>query len=200
MIENNATVASWPILVEAHRILTAAVRGVPADGWGAATPCEQWSVAQVAEHAGLDQLLYVSALTGAAKPAGDAFQPTGELAEDPAAFVADAVAASAAAFAEVGVDAEGVPVPLPPFALPAAAAVGAAALDAAVHGWDIAVATGQPVTLSEHLVHELFAVAQNLVEPLRGWGAYAPAITTAQDADDTARLLNYLGRRADWSR
>src|SRR5947209_8476228 len=107
MIENNAPAARWPILVEAHQILAAAVRGVPADGWGARTPCEQWSVAQVAEHAALDQLLYASSLTGAEKPAGDAFQPTGELAEDPAAFVADAVTASAAAFAEVGVDAEG---------------------------------------------------------------------------------------------
>jgi uncharacterized protein (TIGR03086 family) len=79
-------------------------------------------------------------------------------------------------------------------------AVGAAALDAAVHGWDIAVATGQTAQLSKSLAQELLKVAENLVEPLRAWGAYAPAIDPPADADDAARLLYFLGRRPDWTR
>jgi hypothetical protein len=67
-----------------------------------------------------------------------------------------------------------------------------------VHGWDIAVATGQPNPLTDPLARTLLSVARQLVEPLRDWGAYAPAIEPVADADDTARLLNYLGRRVDW--
>ena len=179
-----SSVTEWPVLAEAHRILHAAVAGVPAAGWTGASPCADWSVAQVAQHAAMDQLLYASSVGGVAKPEGDAFQPSGEWADDPA-------------FAELAADAENVPVPLPPFAVPAGVAEGAAALDAAVHGWDIAVATGQPNPLTDALARTLLSVASQLVEPLRGWGAYAPAIEPAADADDTTRLLNYLGRRPD---
>ena len=52
------------------------------------TPCTDWTVAQVAEHAGLDQLLYASSLTGTAKPDSDAFHPAGRLgAATPSFFV-----------------------------------------------------------------------------------------------------------------
>ncbi len=191
--------SEWPLLAEAHGILRAAVAGVPADGWQLSTPCSEWTVAQVLEHAALDQLLYVSAATGGEKPDGDAFHPTGELPEA-VAFTNEALTRSAATFAGIATDTEGVGVPLPPFAVPARLAAGAAALDAAVHGWDIAVATGQPVGFSEALAAELLTTAQQLVEPLRGWGAYAPAIEPPADADTTSQLLLYLGRRPDWTR
>jgi uncharacterized protein (TIGR03086 family) len=190
----------WDVLGESHQILRDAVAGAPADSWTLSTPCSEWNVAQVLQHAALDQLLYVSSITGTAKPDGDAFHPSGEVGESPLAFVENALGASSDAFDSVAADAEAVPVPLPPFTVPAWLAVGAAALDAAVHGWDIAVATGQTAQLSKSLAQELLKVAENLVEPLRAWGAYAPAIDPPADADDAARLLYFLGRRPDWTR
>jgi uncharacterized protein (TIGR03086 family) len=92
-----------------------------------------------------------------------------------------------------------VSVPLPPYTVPARLAAGAAALDAAVHGWDIAVATGQSIRISPALAHELLWAAEILVEPLRGWGAYAAPIDPGIGADDFDRLLYYLGRRPDWA-
>lgn len=42
-------------------------------------------------------------------------------------------------------------------------------------------------------------VATSLVEPLRAYGAYAPALAPQPDDDDTASLLRYLGRRPGWA-
>jgi uncharacterized protein (TIGR03086 family) len=184
---------------EAVRILHDAVAGTTASAWGQPSPCAEWSTAQVAQHAAMDQLLYVASITGTEKPEGDAFAPTGVVPGTMLAFVDDAIARSRDAFATVAPDAEGVGVPLPPFSVPAGLAFGAAALDAAVHGWDIAVASGQSSPLSDALARELLAVARQLVEPVRAWGAYAAALEVPDDADDVTRLLAYLGRRPDWT-
>ena len=78
-------------------------------------------------------------------------------------------------------------------------AVGACALDAAVHAWDIAVATGQASPLSDDLAGELMQVAVQIVEPLRGF-AYAPALdATGGDGGALADLLRYLGRNPGWT-
>jgi hypothetical protein len=81
----------------------------------------------------------------------------------------------------------------------ASLAAGACALDAAVHAWDVAVATGQESPLGAELAGELLPVAQNLVEPLRAYGVYAAALPAEPGDDDVASLLRYLGRRPDWS-
>lgn len=70
------------------------------------------------------------------------------------------------------------------------------ALDAAVHAWDIAVATGRPSPLTPEIAADLLVVARRIVEPLRGF-AYAPAIDAGGGPE--AELLAYLGRRPDWS-
>ena len=68
--------------------------------------------------------------------------------------------------------------------MPPADAAGAAALDAAIHAWDIAVATGQGSPLTPDLARALTPVAKSIVEPLRQYGVYAaemepgPAPTT----------------------
>lgn len=93
------------------------------------------------------------------------------------------------------------PVPVPPGKLAAPVGAAACALDAAVHAWDIAVATGQPSPLTPGLARELLAAARQIVEPLRAFGAYAPALPAQEgdDDDDVAALLRYLGRRPDWT-
>ncbi|GAA0924646.1 hypothetical protein GCM10009558_036890 [Virgisporangium aurantiacum] len=87
------------------------------------------------------------------------------------------------------------PTPLPQGALPAWLAAGACALDAGVHAWDIAVATGQPSPLTPELAGPLMVAARAIVEPLRAYGAYAPALPAADGDDEVAALLRYLGRK-----
>lgn len=188
------------LLGRAHTALRAAVAGVPADGWDLPTPCENWTVAQVLQHATGDQVAYAAAVTGGPWPTEDPFQPSGRLADDAISALEHALDATAGAYATLDPAAEQVPVPLPQGPLPLWIAAGAGALDAAVHAWDIAVATGQPSPLTAEMAGPLLVVAREIVEPLRGYGAYAPALDVAGDADEVAALLAYLGRRPDWTR
>jgi uncharacterized protein (TIGR03086 family) len=193
----------WPLLDTAHTALRAAVHGVASTDWQQPTPCEAWTVAQVFQHAAGDQQGYAGVLTGSGFPSYDPFAPSGVLDGDPDAFLETALAASHAAFAGVAADDPTVPVPLPQGPLPAWLAVGACALDAAVHAWDIAVATGQPSPLDEELSTDLMRVAREIVEPLRGF-AYAAPLDPARDADPAVpsaadQLLRYLGRDPRWS-
>jgi uncharacterized protein (TIGR03086 family) len=192
------TEASWEVLEQAHRALRGVVAGVKEDGWPAPTPCAEWDVTQVLQHAAGDQLGYAAKLTGGPGPAYDPFAPSGTLDGAPEDLLDPALTAAAAAFAAVDPTDTEVPVPLPPFSVPAETAAGAAALDAAVHAWDIAVATGQPSPLTEELAAALRPTADALAEPLRGF-AFGPAIEPAADADPATSLLNFLGRRADWT-
>ncbi|WP_424217198.1 TIGR03086 family metal-binding protein (plasmid) [Streptomyces sp. BI20] len=188
----------WAVLAEAHEALRAAVGGVPEDGWGAPTPCAEWNLAQVVRHAAGDQLAYASVLTGGPGPSENPFDPSGELTDDPGAGVSAALEAAAEAWAGVSPDAGEVSVPIPPHTVSASVGVRACALDAAVHAWDIARATGRPSPLSPSLAGDLLPAARQLVEPLRGF-AFGPALPP-RDGDDTASaLLRHLGRDPHWT-
>ncbi|WP_410594404.1 TIGR03086 family metal-binding protein [Amycolatopsis sp. lyj-23] len=191
-----ASGSSWPILTSAHEALRSAIAGV--QDWTAPTPCAEWNVTQVLQHAAGDQLGYAAAITGSGGPDFNPFAPSGALEVAPAEFLEPTLTAAAAAFATVSSDATEVPTPLPQGALPAPLAAGAAALDAAVHAWDIAKATGGKSPLTPELAEQLLPVARHLAEPLRGF-AYAPALPTAPGDDAVATLLRYLGRDPEWT-
>jgi uncharacterized protein (TIGR03086 family) len=191
--------SDWTTLLsDSHDALRTTVAGVPANAWDRPTPCELWTVAQVLQHAAGDQIGYAAAITGEPGPGYDPFAPSGSLDEDPVAFTSAALGRSAAAFEKVAADAPAVPNPLPQGPMAAWVVGGACALDAAVHAWDIAVATGQPSPLTPAMATGLLAVAHEIVEPLRAWGAYAAA-RPADPADPVASLLAYLGRNPSWS-
>jgi uncharacterized protein (TIGR03086 family) len=186
------------LLADSHRALRTVVAGVPADGWQLATPCESWTVTQVLQHATGDQIGFAAAITGGPWPTFDPFAPSGRPEDDPRAFVEGALTLSAVAFSTIADDADAVPNPLPQGPMPAWIVAGACALDAAVHAWDIAVATGQPSPLTPSTARDLMAVAAQIVEPLRAWGAYKPAL--APSDDEVLALLHYLGRDGGYPR
>jgi uncharacterized protein (TIGR03086 family) len=201
------TTAAFPALDRAHAALLSVASVLTDADLPRATPCSQWNVAQVLQHAAGDQRAYAQAITGQHGPTDDPFAPSGALEASPFALVAPAIDAAASAFA--GVDPAAItPTPLPHGDLPARTAAGAAALDAAVHAWDLAVATGRPSPLDDDLAAQLLPVARSIVEPLRQWGAYAAVVpsdgtgdgtggTTAAPAAD--ELLRYLGREPRWA-
>jgi len=61
------------------------------------------------------------------------------------------------------------------------------------------VATGQPSPLTPAMAAVLHAVARQIVEPLRAYGACAPAFDPQPGDDEGAALLRYLGRTPDWA-
>jgi uncharacterized protein (TIGR03086 family) len=194
------TPSGWDVLDAAHLAMRTTVAAVSAADLELRTPCEQWNVAQVLQHAAGDQLAYASRITGGPGPVENPFEPSGRVEGDAAAIVEPALLASADAWRTVTQD-QDVATPLPQGSLPARLGAGACALDAAVHAWDVAVATGQKSPLTNPLARELMTVAQSIVEPLRPYGAYAAALEpTDSTDDDVAKLLRYLGRRPDWTR
>ncbi|MGV9775749.1 TIGR03086 family metal-binding protein [Streptosporangium sp. NPDC003464] len=193
------TVTEWAVLNDAHEALRTAVRGVAAEDWDLPTPCAGWTVTQVLQHAAGDQIGFASFITGGPGPSENPFAPSGKLDGSPLDMAEEAMKAAADAWATVGEDVQEVSVPVPPGKLPAPLGVGACALDAAVHAWDIAVATGRPSPLTPELARELMPVATAIVEPLRAFGAYAPALGAEDGDDEVAALLRYLGRRPDWT-
>ncbi|UGT38710.1 TIGR03086 family metal-binding protein [Nocardia yamanashiensis] len=184
------------VLADSHRALADVVAGVEDDQFELATPCSEWSVTKVIQHAAGDQLAYAKVLGIGDGPAYNPFDPSGSLDGTAAALVADAIEQTAAAWATVSDDTATVPTPLPFGDLPTPVAAVFCALDAAVHAWDIAIATGQPSPLTEELSGHLLTASRGLVEPLRDYGVYAAVIETdsASATPVTDELLGYLGR------
>jgi uncharacterized protein (TIGR03086 family) len=166
------------------------LRGVRDDQWGAPTPCTEWDVRQLANHATWAVQLFGNAVVGqppAAPPDADV------LGDDPAAAFEAAAADAVKAWRERGhLDGE---VQVGETVFPAAAALGINHLDAYVHGWDLAVATGQEANLDDELCAPVLAVAEQLVPPTPRGESFGPVIDAGDGASTAARMLGYLGRR-----
>lgn len=186
-----------PVLDTALDALREVAAGVPADALDDPTPCAAWTVAQVVFHAAADQHAWAASVGDGSMPAYNPFDPPHDLDEGVENTVAAAISAATAAWAAVGGDLVATPLPPVPV-LPPAVAAAACALDAAVHAWDVAVATGQPSPLTTELAAQLMAGAQATADSLRGF-AYATALPPQPDDDAVAALLRYLGRDPQWS-
>ncbi|MEV6431259.1 TIGR03086 family metal-binding protein [Nocardia sp. NPDC051463] len=194
------------VLSTAYTALENAVAGIGDEQWQAPTPCSEWNVTQVIAHAAGDQLAFAQALGVGVGPAYNPFEPSGTIDGSAAALVRDAIEQTAAAWATVADDTEAVPTPLPHGTLATPVAAVMCALDAAVHAWDIAIATGQPSPLTDELAGYLLTAARTahpapgsgveaeIIEPLRQWGAYAAVVDGDTDDTAVAELLRYLGR------
>ncbi|MFD6495973.1 TIGR03086 family metal-binding protein [Streptomyces sp. NPDC059944] len=186
------------LLTRAHTRLRDAAAGVPEGAWGAPTPCGEWTVRQVLNHARLDQQAYGAAVTGTGWPDSDAFQPSDEPVADATAALDKVLADVAGIYAELPAGSETVPTPLGP--LPPRVAAAAGAMDAAVHAWDIAVATGQTSPLDDDLAAGIRLAADLLADHLRdAFGVFAAAREVPEDAGPAASLLAFLGRDPHWT-
>ncbi|MET9895678.1 TIGR03086 family metal-binding protein [Streptomyces sp. NPDC006465] len=186
------------LLTLAHARLRDAVAGVPEGAWGAPTPCGEWTVRQVLNHARLDQQAYGAAITGSGWPDADPFHPVDGLEADAAAALDKVLADVADVYGGLSADAEEVATPLGPLPFRVAAAAGA--MDAAVHAWDIAVATGQESPLDDDLAAGIGLAADRLADHLRdAFGVFAAAREVPEGAGRAEALLAFLGRDPQWT-
>jgi uncharacterized protein (TIGR03086 family) len=161
------------------------VDGVPADRWHAATPCPDWDARGLVNH------LVAGNLWAAELAAGSTIEAVGSrldgdlLGDDP-------VAAYAAVFRRAG--ALDAPCAVSYGPVPGSVYAGHRFLDVLVHGWDLAVATGQDYALDS----ELMEACQQIIEPqldgFRSAGALAPEVAVPADASAQTRFLAMLGR------
>jgi uncharacterized protein (TIGR03086 family) len=190
---------TWNVISDSLDLLRNAAALISDANREAPTPCSEWNVTQVLQHALGDQLAWAAAIGTGTGPSENPFTPSGRLEGNVNDLVRQALATARTAWARVSSGADAVPTPLPQGALPAPTAAAACALDAAVHAWDIAVALGQPGQLRGELAVQLLPAARAIVEPLRQFGAYAPAVPPRPEDDHAAELLRYLGRDPQWT-
>jgi uncharacterized protein (TIGR03086 family) len=71
--------------------------------------------------------------------------------------------------------------------------------DVFMHSWDLARATGQPLTLDPDYAAGLLNGMEGVEEMLRSSGHYGQRVETAPDADVQARLIAFIGRDPAWT-
>jgi uncharacterized protein (TIGR03086 family) len=190
---------TFPVLTTSLDLLRQVAIRVPAGQLNNPTPCPDWTVAQVLLHAAGDQHAWAATVSSSSPPAYNPFAPAKHLDSTIDELIEPAVEAATAAWASIDQAAESVPTPLPPFpAMTPELAAATCALDAAIHAWDIAVATGQPSPLTADLARQLQPAADATAESLRGF-AYAPALPGHSTENPAATLLRYLGRDPNWT-
>jgi uncharacterized protein (TIGR03086 family) len=167
------------------------VEGISPDQWDSATPCEQWNVRQLVTHtAGVMANFANAAANQPIVGEPDDF----DLGTDPGSTMGEVAAANVAAWRSRGeLDSS---VSLGENELPGMVAININMLDAYVHGWDIAEATGQEAMLDEQMCTALLGFAKEVVPatPREGDNFHA-VVPIAQDAGAADQLLGYLGRQ-----
>jgi uncharacterized protein (TIGR03086 family) len=172
------------------------VKAVPAGQLDAPTPCTEWDVRDLLNHV-IGTLWLAEGLLGDKAPRyqmAPGSLPSVDLAgADPAAAYAEAAAAALAAAAGDALTR----VHATPFGeMPGPVFAGFTTLDILVHGWDLAVATGQPGDMDGTLAaHALGFAGQTLATTESRGGRIGPAVPVAADAPVTQRLVAFLGRR-----
>ncbi|WFF02398.1 TIGR03086 family metal-binding protein [Micromonospora sp. WMMD964] len=88
----------------------------------------------------------------------------------------------------------------PGMGMPQAVVGGMALLDLTVHGWDLAVATGQSYQPAPEAVAELHGLVEQLAPTARKMGVFADPVPhpTPTDHPDLAHLLTQTGRTPTW--
>ncbi|MGW4487244.1 TIGR03086 family metal-binding protein [Amycolatopsis sp. NPDC004368] len=174
----------------------AVVAAVPPGRWDAPSPCATWTARDIAGHVLWGRYRLAAWVTGEDYPetAGEpgAPHPGALCAGDPARAWKTACAETAPALTGEGlarvrtIDGFGTG--------PLSGLLPVFVTDALVHTWDLAHATGVEVTLDPRLVTETH-------ERMRGNAVrrpefFGPERTPPEGADETTRLLAFLGREA----
>lgn len=160
------------------------LRGLTTDDRPKPTPCDEFTCHDLAEHL-MSGLVHLAGMAGV--PAAEA--PEGSL-ENRVSVLADRAITG---WRQVDLDGT---VPTPDgAAMPASFAATILPLELALHGWDLAQASGQQLEMSDELMGYLRELAEVLVPGGRERGSFAEEVEAAPDASPLDRLAAYAGRR-----
>lgn len=159
------------------------------------TPCTEWDVRALLNHL-LGSLALGEALLADTPPAvamAPGEVPDGDLVgEDPIKAYRVGVERLLAA---AGGDALARSHATPLGEMPGAVLCGFTTLDVLVHGWDLAVATGQDTTLDPSLAGQVLQFAQQTITDATRAPRIGPEIPVPAQASATDQLVAYLGRQ-----
>jgi uncharacterized protein (TIGR03086 family) len=169
------------------------IRNVRSEQWSDPTPCTEWTIRDVVNHIAGENLWAVEIFAGKTiNEVGDRLN--GDLVgSDPSGAYAGSVQpASAAAMNSGAMDAT---CHLSFGDFPGSEYAAQLFQDTLVHGWDIAVASGQDATLDADLVEACLPITERLAEEWRSAGIFGEKLDAGPAASPQARLLALLGRR-----
>lgn len=170
------------------------VAAVAPDQWHLPTPCHEFDVAVLVNHIVAGNL-WVQPLVSGRTIAEVGDRLDGDvLGDDPVAAYRASADEAGKAFSRAGVLDAMVAVSYGP--VPGAVYAGHRVIDVLIHGWDLAVATGQDATIDADLVEGCREVVEPQAELLAGTGVFATDVEVPAGADAQTRLLAILGRRA----
>ena len=169
------------------------VAGIAPNQLDAPSPCDGWDVRELLNHV-------VSGNWWAAElAAGRTIEQVGskldgdQLGNDPTDAYTRSAAAAASAFEAPG--ALDAPCAVSYGPVPGSVYAGHRFLDVLIHGWDLAVGTGQDTQLDPGLVDACLAEVEPQAAMLRGSGMFGEDVTVVAGASAQTRLLAMLGRR-----
>jgi uncharacterized protein (TIGR03086 family) len=169
-------------------VLMPVVDGVRPDQLQSPTPCTKWTVADLLGHLVGGGHFFAAALRGAAP--GEPGAPPDDLQK--------AFHVSAGDFNDAvrGLDDLEVPVTLPFGTMPAGAVLRLAACDLLIHSWDLARATGQPLSPPDALLDESEGVIRGMIAPeMRDGDFFAAEVTPPTGAGPLVRIIAFSGRQ-----
>jgi uncharacterized protein (TIGR03086 family) len=173
--------------------LGARIAAVRDDQWSAPTPCSEWDVRTLVNHVTGEQLWAPHLVAGETiEQVGDRYDGD-VLGADPAATWRHAAPRSVAAFAGPG--ALDRTVHLSYGDESCREYLTQMLTDAAVHGWDLARATGQDETIDPEAVDVLLEAWSPRRDLLAASGVFAAPVEVDESTGAQARLLALLGRR-----
>ncbi len=167
------------------------VRGIRPHHLSRPTPCAGWDVRALLSHLIGATLMYASG----GLSDDEVLQPA-EIGSDPGWTYALAAKATLDTFSAPGAMERTFQLPMG--ALPGSAALGLALAEAAVHGWDIAVATGKSPTVDSGVAEATLTALRPIVTPefrLGPHALFAPEVPVSAEQSPSDRLIGFLGRQ-----
>jgi uncharacterized protein (TIGR03086 family) len=183
-------------LADAHAaaldVTGAFVAAVGDDQWTQPTPCAAWNVRELVNHIVTGNWWARELVSGRTiDEVGDRYEGD-VLGDDPVAHYDESALAASSAFLAPG--AMEVPCAVSYGPVPGRVYCGHRLVDVLIHGWDVAIATGQDATLPSDLIAACAAVVAPEHEMLVASGMFGSDVPVDDDADPQTRLLASLGR------
>ncbi len=157
------------------------------------TPCADWNVEELLNHVVAGNWWAAELARGATIDEVGSRLDGDQLGDDPLDAYDRSAEVAAAAFEMPG--ALDAPCAVSYGPVPGSVYAGHRFIDVLIHGWDLAVATGQDRTLDPALVDACWGVVEPQAELLHGSGMFGGDVSLPAGADPQARLLAALGRR-----
>lgn len=177
--------------LQASDVFEMTLARVPERAWDNASPCADWTVRDVVGHV-IGTMIEASAILRGEPFSRDDSRPGNAAGDDPVAALraVSGPAREAVKTADLSQASD-----TPRGRRTVAEALAFPTADLVVHAWDIAHATRQHLLLPDDLLaHVVHTSEQVPEETLRGPGLFGPIQPVADDADDTTRLMAWLGR------